>query len=214
MGIQSWQLWQLCVFVKNPNRTSGIYKTGGGRAVEWRCTYTRTLATCLQNLFPTIFAPYKQYFIGERFVFLKIVLNSISVNILTLVRSFVISGFCLSKSWRAALLFPMDKLKFLKNIPLNFETSFYKYLVPDCYWITCVVLIRCTLYFFSILNVNVLLYMKDAFDIINLPTVPAHDFKHKTPLMTVGKRTSLFNSDKTVSFHLLKVTKLFTNNIR
>ena len=43
---------------------------------------------------------------------------------------------------------------------------------------------------------NVLLYMKDAFDIINLPAVSAHDFKYKTPLMTAGKRIFLFNSDK------------------
>ena len=84
--------------------------------------HTRTLATCLQNLFPKIFAPYKQYFTGERFVFLKIVLNSISVNILTLVRSFVIGGFCLGTSWCSALPFPVDKLKFLKNTPLNYST--------------------------------------------------------------------------------------------
>ena len=43
---------------------------------------------------------------------------------------------------------------------------------------------------------NVLLYMNDAFDIINLPAVSAHDFKYKTPLMTAGKRIFLFNSDK------------------
>ena len=36
---------------------------------------------------------------------------------------------------------------------------------------------------------------------INLPAVPAHDFKYKTPLVTTGKRIFLFDNDETASIH-------------
>ena len=45
---------------------------------------------------------------------------------------------------------------------------------------------------------NVLLCKKDdAFDIINLPAMSAHNFKYKTPLMTTDKRTFLYNEETT-----------------